>query len=166
MQQHHPPSAPDYREDFFAWTQHQATLLRALAEGRQEFPKNLDVANVAEEIEDLGKAELRAVTSLIRQILAHLIKAASDPQSQAFGHWRTEATNFSLDLPDFYVRSMRQLIDMQVLWWRALKAADVALREQGSALPRDLPVECPYSIDDIVGEGFDFEAALERLRGA
>ena len=30
MQQHHPDISPGYDEDFFAWTRHQAELLRAV----------------------------------------------------------------------------------------------------------------------------------------
>ena len=104
MQQHQPRISPHYDDDFFAWTQHQAKLLRTLARLRAELPAELDLDHVAEEIESLGSAELNAVKSLIRQVLVHLIKAASDPEADAFAHWRAEATNFSLDLPDRYAR--------------------------------------------------------------
>jgi hypothetical protein len=166
MRQDRPATAPDYHQDFFAWTQHQARLLRTLTLRRADLPPDLDIEQVAEEVEDLGKAELNSAKSLIRQILVHLIKAVCDPQAEAIGHWRTEATAFHLDLLDRYVPSMRRLIHMQKLWEGAVKLADNALREHGVALPPDLPAQCPYPLADIVAEDFSFDDAVERLRAA
>ena len=58
MGQHRTAAPPDYDSDFFAWTQHQAKLLRALRRWPAEIPAELDLDRVAEEIEDLGSAEL------------------------------------------------------------------------------------------------------------
>lgn len=102
MGHHSYQTSTDYDEDYYAWTQRQAKLLRALNGPSSDLPKELDIDHLAEEIEDLGKAELRSVTSLIRQILVHLIKAASQKDSQATAHWRAEATAFQADLPGYY----------------------------------------------------------------
>ena len=48
-----------YEEDFYAWTQWQADLLRRLPDISNE----LDVEHIAEEIEDLGRSDLRAAQS-------------------------------------------------------------------------------------------------------
>lgn len=163
MQQHQTRIAPDYDEDFYAWTQHQAKLLRALQQAGSAVPSDVDLDHVAEEIEDLGKAELRSVTSLIQQVFVHLIKAASEPQSQASNHWHSETIGFSYDLADRYARSMRQLIDMQVLWQRSRRLAEAQLQEQGASLSKTLPGECPFSLDDLLVEDFDFQAAVKKL---
>jgi Domain of unknown function DUF29 len=65
-----PPPAELYERDYYTWTQEQA---RALREHRIE---ELDWANVAEEIEDLGKREKRALRSQLIRLLGHLIKFA------------------------------------------------------------------------------------------
>jgi hypothetical protein len=165
MQQHHPigTGAPDYDEDFYAWTQHQAKLLRASGKTASDLPSGIDLGHLAEEIEDLGKSELRAVTSLLRQILVHLIKAASVPSSDAIGHWRTEATNFNLDLPAYYTPSMRQLIKMDVVWKAALKAARVSLEEKGDELLASLPQQCPFLLNELLSPDFSFDEALTKL---
>ena len=49
---------PRYDEDFYAWTQHQAALLRT------EKWQDLDYTNLAEELESLGKRDLRELESL------------------------------------------------------------------------------------------------------
>jgi hypothetical protein len=154
-----------YDEDFYAWTQHQAQLLRSLERLGPELPADIDLSHVAEEIEDLGKAELRGAKSLIRNIFVHLIKAASDPQADAVGHWREETALFHDDLPEYFAPSMRQLIDIQQLWRRALNRAELALRRHGGTVSLEAPSDCPYTLQEILAEDFDFDRALAKLRG-
>ena len=51
------PDGPRYEDDFYAWTQHQAIVLRTMAVADNRF----DRENVAEEIEALGRSERDAV---------------------------------------------------------------------------------------------------------
>lgn len=164
MQQHRTEASSDYNDDFFAWTQHQAKLLRILDRLGSELPTGLDITKIAEEIEGLGGSDLSAVKSWIRQIFVHLIKVASDPNAKATMHWQAEAASFHADMLDRYTASMRQLIDMQPLWNSALKIAQLRLREHDVPLARSIPVECPYSVQDIVSNEFEFDEALKRLR--
>ena len=55
------PNGPDYDEDFYAWTQYQAEVLRSMPCDDNRFDRD----HVAEEIEDLGKSERRAAESQI-----------------------------------------------------------------------------------------------------
>src|ERR687884_1012100 len=48
-----------YETDILAWTEQQAAALRDLA-GRRDLPNALDLENVIEEIETLGRNELKA----------------------------------------------------------------------------------------------------------
>ena len=61
-----------YERDVLAWSQHQADLLRRL--GRGERVNDVDWANIAEEIEDVGLSELHAVESFLNLIIVHLLK--------------------------------------------------------------------------------------------
>lgn len=79
-----------YERDFYAWTQDQAARLRALG-GRND---GLDVENVAEEIEDLGKSDRRAAESGIANILLHLLKLRFHLDRSYRGHWMTEVIEF------------------------------------------------------------------------
>jgi hypothetical protein len=162
MNQHRPVAAA-YDEDFYAWTQQQAELLRQLQKAGAELPVAVDLEHLAEEVEDLGKSELRGTTSLIRNIMVHLIKAASDPKADAVNHWRAEATTFQADLPAYFTPSMRQLIDLDKLWKRARAVADTDLRKYGSSVGFSIPAKCPYSLDDLMIEDFDFDLSLLRI---
>jgi hypothetical protein len=53
-----------YEEDVYAWSEQQAAVLRRLAR-RRDRPNELDLAHIAEEIEDVGASQLRAAKSLI-----------------------------------------------------------------------------------------------------
>ena len=57
-----------YEQDFYQWTQEQAALLR---EGAWH---DLDVTNLAEEVESLGKSDRRALGSHLRNLVLHLLK--------------------------------------------------------------------------------------------
>jgi hypothetical protein len=164
MNEHPPGTALGYEEDFYAWTQEQAKRLRSLERLGRDLPVDVDLAHVAEEIEALGKAELRGVTSLIRLIFVPLLEAASVPDSDAVAHWRAEVTAFHIDMLDYWTPSMRQRIDVRDLWGRAREITDARLREHGSSLAADLPAECPFALKDIIAKDFRFDDALARLR--
>ena len=72
------PVAAGYDEDTFAWANAQAALLRA-----RRFD-SVDLENIAEEIESLGKSVKSALGSQIERIVEHLLKlefsSATDPE--------------------------------------------------------------------------------------
>jgi hypothetical protein len=113
----------------------------------------------------VGRSELKTVQSLLRQILVHVIKAASTPDAAARGHWRTEVVAFHDNLLDRFSPSMAQRIDLDREWRRALRQASAALAENGAGLAPDLPVQCPYDMSTLVAEGFEFGAAVAFLAG-
>jgi hypothetical protein len=62
-----------YEEDVPLWSEQQAAALRNLARTRRDLPDELDVKNVAEEVESVGRSELAAVVCHIQLILAHRV---------------------------------------------------------------------------------------------
>ena len=62
---------------FFLWTQAQATALR---DGKAQ---ELDWANLAEEIESLGKSDRRALGSHLEGLVMHLLKWHYQPSGRA-----------------------------------------------------------------------------------
>jgi Domain of unknown function DUF29 len=152
-----------YETDILAWTEQQAAALRDLA-ARRDLPNALDLENVIEEIESLGRNEFKAATSPIRLILGHLLKAASDPDAPARTHWFEEILRWHGDMKDALTPSMHQRVDMDALWRRALSEAASSLALYGKALLPGLPRESPFTLLDFLGESFDIQAALARLR--
>jgi hypothetical protein len=91
------PARPDtardlYDRDWYAWTQDQAARLRAWPEHLR--PNGLDVEHLAEEVEDLGGSQRRAVESHLRLIALHLLKLEFHPARDSRGHWVGEVAAF------------------------------------------------------------------------
>jgi hypothetical protein len=61
-------NASAYDEDFYAWSMEQARLLRC-----GEFAR-LDIENIAEELESMGRGDKRQIESRLVALLAHLLK--------------------------------------------------------------------------------------------
>src|SRR5947209_3770416 len=63
----------DYETDFYAWAVEQGRLLRS---GELSA---IDAANIAEEIESMGRSDRRAIESRLTVLLTHLLKWQMQP---------------------------------------------------------------------------------------
>ncbi len=63
-----------YEQDFYLWTQEQAAILKAGALSQ------LDVANLIEEIESMGKTQKRELISRLTVLMMHLLKWNYQPE--------------------------------------------------------------------------------------
>ena len=70
-----------YEQDYYLWLKKTASLLR---DGRLS---ELDIANLLEEIEDMGRSQKQAVKSNLRVVLWHLLKYKYQPSRQS-NSWR------------------------------------------------------------------------------
>ncbi len=141
--------ASDYDTDFFEWTQHQAT---ALAAGHVS---ELDLANLAEEIESLGKRDRRGLRNRLQVLLMHLLKWSYQPERRQTGHswsstiWeqRGRIAHIVEDSPSL----RRQVPDMM-----AQDYARVRQRTRDeTGLPLDtFPESCPWTAEQILDETF------------
>lgn len=153
-----------YDEDIHAWSQHQARLLRGLAQAGLRLPNDLDLEHVAEEIEELGNEQRFQVESNLTQALIHLIKMVALPEDQALRHWAKEVNAFLETAADRYRPSMRQAIDLEGLWAKACRRAAKALALDGYAMP-PMPREMPFALEDLLSEETDARVLAARLAG-
>jgi hypothetical protein len=141
---------PGYDEDFAAWLQAQAELLRAGRFGE------LDVLNLAEEVESVGRSEFRALESALELILLHMMKW--DYQSERQGKsWRTTindqrraVTKLLRDNPSFKSR----LEDAVAGAYEGIP--DKIDMITGVPAHR-LPPTCPYSWEQIMQRPHDID---------
>src|SRR2546428_5722022 len=105
-----------YDEDILLWSEQQAAAIRKLGRRGRNVPNELDIENVADEIESVGRSELAAVKSHIRLLFLHLIKLVVETISEAAPHWRREIVAFHSEIIARYASSMRQRIDADELW--------------------------------------------------
>jgi hypothetical protein len=146
-----------YERDALAWAERQAALLQRLASG-ERLNETIDWPNIIEEIQDVGLSELRAVTSLLQQAMTHLMKLQAWPLSQAAAHWHDEAGTFLDDAQRRFTPSMRQRIDLDDLYAKALRRARTASDASGAAGP--LPDACPFDLDTLLAGERDVLAGL------
>ena len=137
-----------YDTDVLEWSEHQARLLRRHAAGEvgNEAP---DWANIIEEIESVGSEQLHAVQSLLRQALAHMLKAVAWPLSREVPHWQAEARRFRIDAAARFTSSMRQRIDMDRLYRQARHIMPDTIDGQP---PLPVPDACPVTLDELLSE--------------
>jgi hypothetical protein len=143
-----------YDQDFYAWTQEQAALLR---EGAVH---ELDLTNLAEEIESLGKSEQRELYNRLRRLLRHLLKLHVAAQwlprdlERAGRGWRTTVKVQRVELA-------KLLRDNRSLWHRVpdelTDAYTVARIEASGDLRLDeasLPPTCPWDQEQVLDLDF------------
>ena len=153
-----------YEDDIYAWSQAQAAVLRRLAATRRDLPNELDLEHVAEEIEDVGKSEVRTVESFLELLLRHLLKVASAPEARPGRHWRGEIDIQHRALRKDLKRSMFQLIELDDVWRTAKLRAEKALEENGDALVEGLPPAAPFELEEFLANSFDIDRAVDRIR--
>ncbi len=142
-----------YDTDLVLWAESQARALRDAGHAGTNLP--IDWENVAEEIEALGKSQLRELASRIRTILVHLMKLQASPAAEPRAGWRetiveqrSEIERVIEDSP-----SLRQIVGRVIA--REIGAAQrqvsVALTEHNETPVIDLE-RIGYAEDEILGD--------------
>ena len=80
-----------YETDFYAWTQQQAALMK------EGCLADLDLMNVLEEIESLGRKEVSELRSRYKVLVLHLLKEMFQPERSGRS-WRTTILNQRLEI--------------------------------------------------------------------
>ena len=124
----------------------------------------VDVENLAEEIESLGKSQLHALTSCYRLIAMHLLKFLVQPDKASFS-WATtisrERGNLELLLDDNPGMKPKRVE-------RFARAYEVARRDAATetGLPLEhFPLQSPFDVDDVEARDFWPAAAKALLQG-
>jgi hypothetical protein len=142
-----------YERDFYAWTQEQAKELRRFARTRPNLP--LDLAHLAEEIRDLGKSERNAVFSLAEQIIRHFLLIEHSPARELRLHWMDEVDEFRAQIERKMSPTIRRHLkrELDEVFARARRRLARKLRRHGEdRAAESLPAECPYTIEQVLGE--------------
>jgi hypothetical protein len=138
--------ASTYDTDILTWSERQAVLLRRIGAG-EAINDQVDWANVAEEIDSVGRSELHAVESLLVQAILHGLKADAWPLSIHVPHWEAEARGFRDDAAHRFTPSMRQRIDVAELYTRALRRMPATI---DGVPPLPVPADCPVKLDELL----------------
>ncbi len=135
-----------YDQDFLQWTQQQADSLRT---GRWA---GLDIENLAEEIEALGRSEQKELGSYLQVLMMHLLKCSSQPTrrmaswDQTIANCRDAIADCLEDTPS----SQRFVQDPVWLEKHYRRARRDAAKEMPLALDT-FPAACPYRLVELLG---------------
>jgi len=158
-----------YDDDILIWSERQAAALRSLA-SRRDLPNELDLANVIEEIEDVGRSEFHTVESLVENILVHLILLWADPDAPAVRGWIAEIAAWDAALRRRISPSMRSRIDMGLLWQESQRLAELKLAVwdagRSATVARLASTACPLEARDIPLGDLDVLALVARITAA
>ena len=150
-------SGPDYDEDFYAWTQYQAEVLRSMPCDDNRF----DRENVAEEIEDLGKSERDAVESQITRVFEHFLKLAHSSADQPRYGWMASIADARRLLRKKLTPTLRRHVTAKLpeLYDDGREAAELSLHEHREHVAAAaLPAICPYTLEQVLDRSWYPEA--------
>ena len=136
-----------YNSDFYGWVGEQVSLLRS-----RQF-NDLDLANLVEEIESMGRSEYDQLESRLTVLIGHLLKWQFQPNYRS-ASWQST------------IREQRRKIDrllkrspsLKSKWDQALEEAwedgrELALRETGLA-ESTFPEQPTYTWEEIQNSEF------------
>jgi len=137
-----------YTEDYYLWL--QATV-KNLKDGQVN---DLDLDNLIEELESIGKSEKRAIANLLTRLLEHLLKIAywQAEREKNLGHWTLEVTNFRYQIPKIIADSPSLKPYIQEIF---LESYGVARKGVGRAIGEGkdfLPEQPIASLEQVLDE--------------
>jgi len=127
------PNASLYETDFLLWTEETVAKLKA-----RDFD-HIDLENLIEEIESLGRSEKKEVRNRLKTLLEHLIKRIYVDMLQEFNGWertiREQRAEIRVELNDMpsLKRFWNELFD--VAWGLALLKVKGEYEKKGYQIP-------------------------------
>lgn len=143
-----------YDRDFLQWTQQQAEYLQ---KGRWA---DLDVQNLVEELEALGRSEQKELGSYLQVLILHLLKWQYQLERRTKS-WETTISNCRDQIQDCLedtpsLQGFLQDSDWIEKYYR--RGRREAAKETQKSIDA-FPVECPYLIDQLLVRDFPFRTS-------
>lgn len=141
------PDPSLYDQDFYAWANEQAALLRA---GKLSAA---DIQNIAEEIESMGRTEKRELVNRLTVLLLHLLKWQYQPLLQG-PSWQVTIRNQRFDITDHLSDnpSLKSLVAESMA--RAYRKATGEAGLETGLPERTFPTECPWPFGQVMNPDF------------
>ena len=140
-------SAELYEKAFYEWAMQNAQLMRM---GKLS---EIDVENIAEELESMGKSEKRAFINRLAVLISHLLKWQFQPGMRSKS-WKYSIKEQRTSLLDLLEDSPSLRHDIEPKLKKAYsKALMIAAKETGLDEGSFLRA-CPYTFDQAVDDSF------------
>jgi hypothetical protein len=136
-----------YEIDFYQWTVEQSQLL---ALGKLD---DLDLVNLVEEIESLGKQQQQELRNRLGILLGHILKWEYQSEKRSKS-WRVKIRGQRREI-DFLLDknpSLKSYLD-EAISMGYLKGLDLVVKETPLD-DQDLPQVCPYTVEQVFDTSF------------
>lgn len=138
-----------YKQDFFAWTQEQARLIK------QKALEKLDLSHLQEELNIMGASEKRELASRLELLLMHLLKWEYQPDLKC-NSWKytidEQRDQLKYHLEDNPSLSSPEYFD--TIFKRAFKSATREAAKETGLSKSTFPEICKWSIKQILEDTF------------
>lgn len=136
-----------YEYDFHEWIEQQINLLK------QGEMSKLDVIHLIEELEDMGKSNIRELESRFVILIAHLLKWQFQSKQQN-SNWRGSINEQRVQL----LRLLRKTPSLRRELTNAIAdaysdALEIATNET-NLITSSFPNSCPYSVEQLLDKSF------------
>ena len=132
-----------YEIDDYQWLEQTIKLLKS-----KRF-NELDLENLIEELEDLGRERRNAVESLLEQVIRHILMCQYWLEEAEYNgnHWRAEIIGFRSQLERRLTTNLQNYLASRLpkIYQSALKYV-----KQKTGFQVDLPEECPYNLEQLL----------------
>lgn len=142
-----------YETDFYGWTQEQSVKLRKLMVERSNL--DLDVENILEEIDSLGRSDYRQLLSRLEEIAIHLLKLHHSTLLECERLWKNSVRGQRTRI----ARLLRDSPSLRPRLNEALEAGyEDALRHFTAdklielTMAAHLPGTSPFGVDDCLAD--------------
>ena len=132
-----------YCGDYYGWLEQTA---KAIEEGRFS---EIDRAQIAEELRDMGKAERRAIESYMERIMVHLLKIEHQPGKHTRS-WDLSIATSRVRLKKLFSESPSLATQAEELMIEAYETARLEAARQTGLRLETFPEQCPFGIGTIV----------------
>jgi hypothetical protein len=132
-----------YDQDFYQWTHEQAELMKAGAMSQ------LDIPNLIEEIESMGRSEKRELRSRLTVLLMHLLKWDYQPDRRS-GSWKSTINTQRMDI-EFVLKDNPSLKhNLEIVIDETYRVARQRVADE-TGLPESVfPLSCSYTVEQIM----------------
>jgi hypothetical protein len=137
----------NYEKDFYSWTQEQAALLR-----NGQF-NSLDIPNLIEEIETMGRSEKRELESRLTVLLLHLLKWKYQ-EARRGRSWELSIIEQRLKFEETLEENPGLKPKLDEILTKAYKFAIIQASRETKISRNVFPEICPWTLDEITNESF------------
>jgi len=136
-------NAPSYEEEFVAWGEDQAQRARRGQAGE------LDLENIAEELEGMARSDRREIRNRLVVLLIHLLKYSAQPRRRSSGWLATIGEQRSRIATVIDDSPSLKSFPGTILERCYADARSRAALETGSP-ESDFPDRCPFGVDEAL----------------